>query len=83
MPTQQRTFIRDAGSGSIFEALRLRRPLVAVPNPALMDNHQEELAAKVCVVVRESGAGDGGSIGPRPDCKSWSVRSGVLGVVCV
>ena len=35
------------GSGSIFEALRLRRPLVVVPNPALMDNHQAELADKV------------------------------------
>lgn len=35
------------GSGSIFEALRLRRPLVVVPNPLLMDNHQVELADKV------------------------------------
>lgn len=29
-----------AGSGSIFESLRLGRPLVVVPNPLLMDNHQ-------------------------------------------
>lgn len=36
--------ISHAGSGSIFEALRLRKPLVAVPNPILMDNHQAELA---------------------------------------
>lgn len=36
-----------AGSGSIFEALRLRLPLVVVPNPLLMDNHQAELATKV------------------------------------
>lgn len=35
------------GSGSIFETLRLRRPLVVVPNPLLMDNHQVELADKV------------------------------------
>ncbi|KAL0029077.1 hypothetical protein WJX77_004803 [Trebouxia sp. C0004] len=32
------------GSGSIFEALRLGKPLVAVPNAILMDNHQAELA---------------------------------------
>lgn len=39
--------ISHAGSGSIFEALRLRRPLVVVPNPLLMDNHQAELATKL------------------------------------
>lgn len=36
-----------SGSGSIFETLRLRCPLVVVPNPLLMDNHQAELADKV------------------------------------
>ena len=36
--------ISHAGSGSIFEALRLRKPLIAVPNAILMDNHQAELA---------------------------------------
>lgn len=36
--------ISHAGSGSIFEALRLSKPLVAVPNSILMDNHQAELA---------------------------------------
>ena len=36
--------ISHAGSGSIFEALRLGKPLVAVPNAILMDNHQAELA---------------------------------------
>ena len=40
-----------AGSGSIFETLRLCRPLVVVPNPALMDNHQVELATKVCAAL--------------------------------
>lgn len=39
--------ISHAGSGSIFEALRLQRPLVVVPNPLLMDNHQTELATKL------------------------------------
>ena len=36
--------ISHAGSGSIFEALRLGKPLLAVPNAILMDNHQAELA---------------------------------------
>ncbi|KAL4427919.1 hypothetical protein ABPG75_002008 [Micractinium tetrahymenae] len=39
--------ISHAGSGSIFETLRLRCPLVVVPNPLLMDNHQVELADKL------------------------------------
>ena len=32
------------GSGSILAALRISVPLIVVPNPALLDNHQEELA---------------------------------------
>lgn len=36
--------VSHAGSGSVFEALAARRPLVVVPNPILMDNHQAELA---------------------------------------
>lgn len=36
--------ISHAGSGSIFEALKLNKPLIAVPNATLMDNHQAELA---------------------------------------
>lgn len=36
--------ISHAGSGSIFEALKLGKPLIAVPNAILMDNHQSELA---------------------------------------
>lgn len=35
--------ISHAGSGSIFESLSLSKPLIVVPNPLLMDNHQEEL----------------------------------------
>lgn len=35
---------RTAGSGSIFESLGAGRPLIVVPNPLLMDNHQAELA---------------------------------------
>ncbi|KAF2449100.1 glycosyltransferase family 1 protein [Karstenula rhodostoma CBS 690.94] len=36
--------ISHAGSGSVLEALRFQLPLVVVPNTALLDNHQEELA---------------------------------------
>jgi len=36
--------ISHAGSGSILEALRFQIPLIVVPNTALLDNHQEELA---------------------------------------
>lgn len=32
------------GSGSILTALRMGKPLLVVPNEALMDNHQVELA---------------------------------------
>ncbi|GAX74540.1 hypothetical protein CEUSTIGMA_g1989.t1 [Chlamydomonas eustigma] len=35
--------ISHAGAGSIFEALSCSRPLIVVPNPLLMDNHQAEL----------------------------------------
>ncbi|KAF6251648.1 glycosyl transferase [Scenedesmus sp. NREL 46B-D3] len=35
--------ISHAGSGSIFETLHAGKPLIVVPNPLLMDNHQAEL----------------------------------------
>lgn len=35
------------GSGTILEALRIDAPLIVVPNPDLLDNHQEELAEEL------------------------------------
>ncbi|MCJ1404730.1 N-acetylglucosaminyldiphosphodolichol N-acetylglucosaminyltransferase catalytic subunit alg13 [Xylographa trunciseda] len=39
--------VSHAGSGSILDALRLGVPLIVVPNPALLDNHQAELAEEL------------------------------------
>jgi beta-1,4-N-acetylglucosaminyltransferase len=36
--------ISHAGSGTILAALRIAVPIVVVPNPDLLDNHQVELA---------------------------------------
>ena len=39
--------ITHAGAGSIFEALAMGRTVVAVPNPRLAGNHQEQLAREL------------------------------------
>ena len=38
--------ISHAGTGSILDSLRLKKPLIAVVNDTLMDNHQEQIARK-------------------------------------
>ena len=35
------------GSGSILGALRINAPIIVVPNPHLLDNHQVELAEQL------------------------------------
>jgi beta-1,4-N-acetylglucosaminyltransferase len=42
--------ISHAGSGSIFESLSAGCPLIVVPNPLLMDNHQVELAEQLAAM---------------------------------
>jgi len=32
------------GSGTILDVLRKGKPLIIVPNPTLLDNHQEDMA---------------------------------------
>lgn len=51
--------VTHAGTGSILDALRLGKPVIAVTNPALMDDHQEEIARefeKLGVLHRMSAA---------------------------
>ncbi|TAQ90162.1 hypothetical protein B7494_g1458 [Chlorociboria aeruginascens] len=39
--------ISHAGAGTILDAMRLGLPIIVVANPALLDNHQEELATEL------------------------------------
>ena len=62
--------VSHAGSGSIFEALALKKPLVVVVNEALMDNHQQVRATMphtwparphACLLARLPAAGTRGA----------------------
>jgi len=39
--------VSHAGSGSILDAMRIDVPIIVVPNPELLDDHQTELALEV------------------------------------
>lgn len=39
-----------SGSGTILDVLRLHKPLIVVPNPSLLDDHQQELATSLAVL---------------------------------
>ncbi|KAK2753068.1 N-acetylglucosaminyldiphosphodolichol N-acetylglucosaminyltransferase catalytic subunit alg13 [Onygenales sp. PD_40] len=41
--------VSHAGSGTIMEVLRMGVPLMVVPNPELLHNHQDELAKQLAV----------------------------------
>ncbi|KAI1140460.1 glycosyltransferase family 1 protein [Hypoxylon sp. FL0543] len=46
-PRAKGLIITHAGSGSILDALDFNTNLIAVPNPALMGNHQSEIAEEM------------------------------------
>ncbi|KAG2497223.1 hypothetical protein HYH03_004812 [Edaphochlamys debaryana] len=48
--TSSALVISHAGSGSIFETLTAGVPLIVVPNPLLMDNHQVELGEQLAAM---------------------------------
>lgn len=47
MTSRLLNFLCQTGSGSIFESLKLQKPLIVVVNEDLMDNHQAELAEEL------------------------------------
>jgi hypothetical protein len=51
--------LKPTGSGTILEAMRYQAPLIMVPNPTLMDNHQAELAEE----CEQQGWGIAGKLG--------------------
>lgn len=38
-------FFELLGSGTILDVLRMGKPMIVIPNPTLLHNHQEELAS--------------------------------------
>lgn len=81
------------GSGSIFETLTAQKPLIVVPNPLLMDNHQVELGEQLTEMghlVSMVGAG-GGGMGPpvlsdcctaRPPMKAHACHALCIRALC-
>jgi beta-1,4-N-acetylglucosaminyltransferase len=69
--------VSHAGAGSIFEALRARRPLLVVVNPALADNHQVEIAEALAAPEGAGGVQGGGRahLGPH---LAWCHPGGVV-----
>ncbi|MCJ1311856.1 N-acetylglucosaminyldiphosphodolichol N-acetylglucosaminyltransferase catalytic subunit alg13 [Agyrium rufum] len=61
---------RVTGSGSILEALRIGVPIVVVPNPSLLDNHQWDLA----VALSKQGYVDFGEITELETSIAWIER---------
>lgn len=45
--SREGVIICHAGAGTILDAMRIGVPLIVVPNPELLDNHQEELAEEL------------------------------------
>ena len=39
--------IPSKGAGTILDGLRINVPLIVVPNPSLLDNHQDDLAEEL------------------------------------
>jgi UDP-N-acetylglucosamine transferase subunit ALG13 len=39
--------LTGAGSGTILDVLRIGKPLIVIPNPTLLDDHQTELAVSL------------------------------------
>ena len=46
-PRTQGLILAHAGTGTVLDAWRVGVPIIIYPNPSLLDNHQDELAAEI------------------------------------